>query len=114
MAILARFAGLFMLWMVKKWRSRTEPPEAKVINKMSWWAKGQLIWRLTRDKRVSRFARAAALFPALYLISPIDLLPDFIPVIGRLDDALVFSIAIDLLMRSVPAHVLQEHMDALA
>jgi uncharacterized membrane protein YkvA (DUF1232 family) len=48
-----------------------------------------LFKRLLRDPRVPRRAKAALAFAVPYLASPIDLIPDFIPVFGQLDDALV-------------------------
>jgi uncharacterized membrane protein YkvA (DUF1232 family) len=45
------------------------------------------------------------------MASPIDLLPDFIPVIGKLDDKLVASTAYAVLARFVPPAVLREHVD---
>ncbi len=51
--------------------------------------------------------------PAAYLVSPIDLLPDLIPFLGRLDDALVCGAAVDLLIRFAPRRVIEEHLEAL-
>ena len=48
-----------------------------------------LFKRLLRDPRVPRRAKAALAFAVPYLASPIDLIPDFIPVLGQLDDALL-------------------------
>jgi len=57
-----------------------------------------LISRLARDRRISR-PRRAALFVALgYLALPIDLVPDFLPGIGQLDDAVVVGMAIRLVV----------------
>lgn len=44
----------------------------------------------------------------LYVVSPIQLIPNFIPIIGQLDDMLVISLSIKLLKRSVPPDVLEE------
>jgi uncharacterized membrane protein YkvA (DUF1232 family) len=58
-----------------------------------------LVGRLARDRRISR-ARRAALFIVLgYLAIPIDLVPDFLPGIGQLDDAVVLGLALRLLLR---------------
>ena len=48
-----------------------------------------LFKRLLRDPRVPRRAKAALVVAIPYLVSPIDLIPDFIPVLGQLDDALL-------------------------
>jgi uncharacterized membrane protein YkvA (DUF1232 family) len=58
-----------------------------------------LVSRLAKDKRVSR-PRRIALFVVLgYLAVPIDLVPDFLPGIGQLDDAVVLGLALRLLLR---------------
>lgn len=49
----------------------------------------RLAWALARDPRLSRARRAAVLAGAAYVISPIDLVPGIIPVVGQLDDMLV-------------------------
>jgi len=45
-----------------------------------------------RDPRVPRYAKAVALLIAAYALSPIDLIPDFIPVFGLLDDVIVIGL----------------------
>jgi uncharacterized membrane protein YkvA (DUF1232 family) len=62
--------------------------------------------RLRNDPRVPRRAKIAILIAGLWLLSPIDLLPEFLPVIGPLDDALVIALALRYAARSVPRPVL--------
>jgi uncharacterized membrane protein YkvA (DUF1232 family) len=64
-------------------------------------------WRLRRDQRVPRRAKAALLFAGLWVISPIDLIPEFFPVIGPLDDIVVVAIALRYAARRVPRDVLE-------
>lgn len=52
-------------------------------------AYARLAWALARDPRISRARRAAVLAGAAYLVSPIDLVPGIIPVVGQLDDVAV-------------------------
>lgn len=52
-------------------------------------AYGRLAWALARDPRVARSRRLAVLAAAVYVISPVDLIPGFIPLAGQLDDLLV-------------------------
>jgi uncharacterized membrane protein YkvA (DUF1232 family) len=59
-----------------------------------------LITRLARDPGTSRPARVALVVLAAYLASPIDLVPDFIPVVGQLDDAILVVAAVGWLVRS--------------
>jgi uncharacterized membrane protein YkvA (DUF1232 family) len=47
------------------------------------------------------------------MISPIDIVPDFLPVLGRMDDAAIFGIAMDLIARYAPPEVVEEHVERL-
>ncbi len=64
--------------------------------------------RLRRDPRVPTRAKAAVGFALLWLLSPIDLIPEFLPVIGPLDDVVVIALAFRYAARQVPRHVLLE------
>ena len=64
-----------------------------------------LVRRLRTDPRVPRRAKVAVGAAALYLAMPIDLVPDFIPVVGQLDDVLVVAIALRYAGRRVPRQV---------
>jgi uncharacterized membrane protein YkvA (DUF1232 family) len=64
------------------------------------------IRRLRRDPRVPRRAKIAIALAGLWLVSPIDLLPEFLPVIGPLDDVVVVAIALRYAARQVPRDVL--------
>ena len=67
-----------------------------------------------RDPRVPWYAKALALCVAAYALSPIDLIPDFVPVLGLLDDLLLVPLGIWAVIRLVPAEVLAEHRAAAA
>jgi uncharacterized membrane protein YkvA (DUF1232 family) len=62
--------------------------------------------RLRRDPRVPRRAKVVVALAGLWLVSPIDLLPEFLPVIGPLDDVLVVVLALRYAARQVPREVL--------
>jgi uncharacterized membrane protein YkvA (DUF1232 family) len=64
--------------------------------------------RLRNDSRVPRRAKVAILLAGLWLLSPIDLLPEFLPIIGPLDDVLVVALALRYAARRVPREVLLE------
>ena len=55
----------------------------------------RMIARLVVDPRLPRSAKLALLAAAVYLVSPVDLIPDFVPVVGYLDDALVAAVVLD-------------------
>src|SRR5262245_41310645 len=61
-----------------------------------------------RDPRVPWYAKALAAAVVAYAVSPIDLIPDFIPVIGYLDDALVIPLGVALVIRMIPSEVMDE------
>ncbi|MEO7680587.1 MAG: YkvA family protein [Sphingomonas sp.] len=67
------------------------------------------IWLATRDPRTPLPARLLGWFVAAYALSPIDLIPDFIPVIGLLDDAIVIGLGAWLLERMIPDDLMEEH-----
>lgn len=62
--------------------------------------------RLRRDPRVPRRARIAIVIAGIWVASPIDLIPEFIPVIGPLDDIVVVALALRYAGRQVPREVL--------
>jgi len=64
--------------------------------------------RLRRHPAVPRRARAALVVAGLWVLSPIDLIPEFLPVIGPLDDVLVVALALRYAARRVPREVLLE------
>src|SRR5690349_2411442 len=64
------------------------------------------IRRLRRDPRVTRRAKAAIVVAGIWVASPIDLIPEFIPVIGPLDDIVVVALALRYAGRRVPREVL--------
>lgn len=64
--------------------------------------------RLRKDPRVPRRAKLAVVAAAVWVISPIDLIPEFLPVIGPLDDVVVVALALRYAARRVPRSVLFE------
>jgi uncharacterized membrane protein YkvA (DUF1232 family) len=85
----------------------------KRVMALPWRAKAALFWRLLKDRRVPWWAKA--LLPALllYLAMPVDLIPDFIPVLGHLDDLLVVLLVVAVLLRAVPPEATEEHLSSL-
>jgi uncharacterized membrane protein YkvA (DUF1232 family) len=62
--------------------------------------------RLRRDPRVPRRAKVAVVLAGIWVASPIDLIPEFLPVIGPLDDIVVVALALRYAARQVPRDVL--------
>ena len=72
------------------------------------------IWLAGRDPRVPWAVKLLALIVAGYALSPVDLIPDFIPVLGYLDDVLLLPLGILLVLRLIPPDLLAEHRRAAA
>jgi uncharacterized membrane protein YkvA (DUF1232 family) len=70
------------------------------------------VWLVARDPRTPWAARLLCLLIAAYALSPIDLIPDFIPVLGLVDDALLIPAGIWLVGRLLPAGLMDEHRAA--
>lgn len=66
------------------------------------------LWLAARDPRVPLLAKMLAGLVAAYAFSPIDLIPDFIPVLGYLDDLLIVPAGIWLAVRMIPAELLDD------
>ncbi|HSJ83981.1 MAG TPA: YkvA family protein [Acidimicrobiia bacterium] len=71
----------------------------------------KLISRLLKDPRVPRRSKVALGLAAAYVASPVDLVPEFIPVIGWADDVIFMMFAIDSLIERAGAEVVEEHWD---
>ena len=97
------------------WRLQTADQKhlAKRIAKLRFRDKLSLASALFRDPRVSLLPGVIAVALILYLALPIDIIPDFIPVLGHLDDVLVVVLAVGALVRFTPRAVLDEHLSRL-
>lgn len=67
------------------------------------------IYLASRDPRVPWYAKAVAICIAAYALSPIDLIPDFIPVLGYLDEVILLPLAILLVIKLIPPAIMAEH-----
>ena len=83
-----------------------------LVRKMPVYAR--LVWDLARDPRVPFGQKAVLGGIAAYLAFPIDIIPDFIPVIGQMDDIAVLILGLDWFIRNAPADVVEEHMARIA
>jgi uncharacterized membrane protein YkvA (DUF1232 family) len=67
------------------------------------------VYLAARDPRVPWYAKLLAAFIAGYALSPIDLIPDFIPILGLLDDLVILPVGILLVVRMIPKDIMAEH-----
>lgn len=72
----------------------------------------RLAWAMIRDGRVGKRQKAIVLGGVGYLVSPIDLIPGFIPVIGQLDDLTIALWALRTALRRLPSDLAAEHLEA--
>jgi uncharacterized membrane protein YkvA (DUF1232 family) len=63
------------------------------------------LWKLVRHRDTPRAAKVVALLVLAYALSPIDLIPDFIPVLGLLDDVILLPLGIALAVKLTPRHL---------
>ena len=72
------------------------------------------IYLAAKDPRTPWYARALIYFVVAHTFSPIDLIPDFIPILGYLDDLIITPLGIALAVRLIPAEVLAEALLTVA
>ncbi|MFU8874737.1 YkvA family protein [Micromonospora sp. SL4-19] len=99
-------AGLLASWALLVLLARRLPPG--ILRELAAFIPDCLttVRRLRKDPRVPRRAKAAIVFAGLWVASPIDLIPEFLPVIGPLDDIVVVALALRYAGRQVPRQVL--------
>lgn len=84
-----------------------------LVNPNYWkkmWAEIVLVWQLMADGRVPIYLKFIPVIAALYLLSPLDLIPDFLPIIGQLDDFGLLIIGLSIFVRLAPADVIEEYL----
>src|SRR5881392_2192541 len=95
----------------------TQDDDYLLLEKPKAWARAirrdvVAVWLAARDPRVPWYAKAVAGAVAAYALSPIDLIPDFIPVVGYLDDLIIVPLGILLAIRLIPPAIMDEHRRA--
>ena len=90
-----------------------------MLDGLKYWARTikrdvHAVYLAAGDPRTPWYARALALCVAGYALSPIDLIPDFIAVLGYLDDAIIVPLGILAVVKMIPTEVMAEHRAAAA
>ncbi|MGJ3239605.1 MAG: YkvA family protein [Anaerolineae bacterium] len=75
----------------------------------AFWISLKLTYRLFLDSRVPVWTKAVPLLTVLYIVSPVDIIPDFLLVIGQLDDFILMTLGFQLFERLAPPDVVAEH-----
>ena len=84
---------------IKSWREKTRQLRNEVY----------ALYLAFRDQRVPWYAKAFLVVIVAYALSPIDLIPDFIPVLGYVDDLVLIPAGIYLALKMIPGEVLEEY-----
>jgi uncharacterized membrane protein YkvA (DUF1232 family) len=89
----------------------------EMAGKLKDWARAirrdaHAVYLAARDPRVPWYAKVLALCVAGYALSPIDLIPDFVPVLGYVDDVIIVPFGILAVVKLVPPNVVAEHRAA--
>lgn len=92
-----------MIKPVKLWRAANPSRLATLL---------LALWKLFQHPRTPRSAKLVAVVVLAYAVSPIDLIPDFIPVLGMLDDLVLVPLGITLAMKLAPPELWQECLAA--
>jgi uncharacterized membrane protein YkvA (DUF1232 family) len=86
---------------------------SSIVRRLRQWAQATrrdlvALYLAARDPRVTWYAKVVAASVAAYAFSPIDLIPDFVPVLGYLDDVVIVPLGILLALKLVPADLMAE------
>lgn len=109
-ALLVLVVGAVFAWWLAGRRGREL---AKRVGELPVRQKAQLAGSLFGDPRLPAYSRLALIALVVYLALPIDLIPDFIPVLGQIDDVVMLSLGAALILRSLPRGVFEEHLSRL-
>lgn len=107
-------AGFLLLWLVLVallWRASRGGPDKTTLTDALRLIPDviRLVRRLASDGTVPRRVRVVLLMLLAYLVSPIDLVPDFIPVLGYADDAIIVAVVLRFATRHAGADALERH-----
>jgi uncharacterized membrane protein YkvA (DUF1232 family) len=72
-----------------------------------------ILYLSCKDSRTPWYARAFTAVVVAYALSPIDIIPDFIPVLGYLDDIVLIPLGIGIALKMIPRYIVEEHRDRL-
>lgn len=82
---------------------------AQLVWKLPTYAR--VIWGMLRDRRTPTYLKVLLGAALAYLVTPLDLIPDALPIIGQADDLTVLLLVLDLFLANAPAEVREEHWE---
>ncbi len=99
--------------MEEKQKRQTPSPQRGIGFLRQLIEQVRLSWALLRDDRVPTMYKLIPILALIYVISPIDLIPDVIPILGQLDDVGIFVASLSLFNSLAPADVVAEHLERI-
>jgi uncharacterized membrane protein YkvA (DUF1232 family) len=110
-SVAAGVVVLYLLLLVLLWRARRHAPDAPTVRQALRLLPDviRLLRRLTADNSLPRGVRIRLVVLLAYLASPVDLVPDFIPVIGYADDAIVVAVGLRSVVRRAGPVAVERH-----
>jgi len=73
----------------------------------------RLVWLLMRDPRVPLWLKALPIGSLIYLISPVDIISDVLPILGQIDDLMIVLGGLTTFISLCPSHVVEEHLQSI-
>jgi len=113
LAAVALALSLVLIWLLWRGGSDQDRDLVKRISRLGFRAKLRLARAMFGDRRIPLGVRLIPVLLVLYLAMPLDIVPDFIPVLGQLDDVLILAVGVGLLFRLTRREVIEEHVSLL-
>src|SRR4051794_36512315 len=90
--------------------------QQNILTKLKYYARKLkqnlfVLYLSYKDHRVPWYAKLVAICVVAYAFSPIDLIPDFIPVLGYLDDLIIVPLGISLALKLIPSYIIEENKE---
>ncbi|TAJ18745.1 MAG: DUF1232 domain-containing protein [Dehalococcoidia bacterium] len=108
------FLGFLLFFLVAGaivwWRSPGLRAVLSTLKALGWRRGIRGAWAITRDPRTPLVVRLLPIPLVVYLAMPFDFIPDFIPLLGQLDDVVVIALVAWIVVRLTPPDVLREHL----
>ena len=105
-----RYATL--VWKIR--RDRRVRAALAAVRALTWRQRAVFVFALALDPRLPWRVRVAPFFLAAYIASPVDLLPDVIPLLGQVDDLMVMGAVFKLIQGALPPELVEEHLQRAA
>jgi uncharacterized membrane protein YkvA (DUF1232 family) len=106
-------SGIAVARLVRSSPVEATPMFGKFSIMQQLWRNARLTVRLLRDTRVPMLAKVVFYATAVYMLSPFDFAPDWIPVLGQADDLVAIMAGLNIFFRICPSWLVEEHEAAL-